>query len=107
MAVEEHFSKELLEYQDTKIQTSEMLKQHYRLAVGLLRAGVGETLPISEVFDAEQLGRFLGVTHFGGAWHALKWHTLRYYFNEHRYYHRREDNDVIIRVKAQISPLTA
>ena len=81
MAVEEHFSKELLEYQDTKIQTSEMLKQHYHLAVGLLRAGVGETLPISEVFDAEQLGRFLGVTHFGGAWHALKWHTLRYYFN--------------------------
>lgn len=81
MAVEEHFSKELLEYQDTKIQTSELLKQHYRLAVGLLRAGVGETLPISEVFDAEQLGRFLGVTHFGGAWHALKWHTLRYYFN--------------------------
>ncbi|HCQ01868.1 MAG TPA: hypothetical protein DIT99_14780, partial [Candidatus Latescibacteria bacterium] len=124
MAVEEHFSKELLEhqdrresvivrfdeslvwaakdgafagiaggtfdnyknaridaFQDTKIQTSEMLKQHYRLAVGLLRAGVGETLPISEVFDAEQLGRFLGVTHFWGAWHALKWHNLRYYFN--------------------------
>ena len=124
MAVEEHFSKELLEhqgrresvivrfdeslvwaakdgamagiaggafdnyrnaridaFQDTKIQKSEMLKQQYRVAVGLLRGGVEGTLPISKVFDAEQLGRFLAVTHFWGASHALKWHNLRFCFN--------------------------
>jgi hypothetical protein len=126
MAMEEFFSKELLEYQQRRegvivrfdeslvwkatdsltgesvgwggafdhyrnasidaigsgqIAESPALTKQYGVAVGLLRGFVNEELAASEVFDAQQMGRFLAVSDAFGTWHAVAWHNLRFYLN--------------------------
>ena len=124
MAVEEHFSKELLEsqgrkesvilkfdesqvwestdgpkergffglydnyanakivpFRGSKVKESQVLSQHLETATGLLRGFVNEQLPPAQAFDAELMGKFIAVTHVWGAWHALRWHNERFYFN--------------------------
>ena len=123
MAVEEHFSKELLErngrkegvivkfdeslvwasndgnergfggiydnykvseikpFSKAKIQKSESLENSYKLAAGLLRGFVNGNLSASDVFDSNQLGSYIAASQFWGAWHAVRWHNLRFYFN--------------------------
>jgi hypothetical protein len=49
--------------------------------VGLLRGFIEGTLPASEVFDVERIGGFIAVSQFWGAWHAIRWHNLRFYLN--------------------------
>jgi len=123
MALEEHFSKELLEsngrresvivrfdeslvweandgetrgfggafdsylnatidaFQSSKIRKSERLSSEYAIAVGMLRGFMNGTIAASDVFDAELLGKYLGVAEFWGAKHARRWHNLRLYLN--------------------------
>ena len=64
-----------------RIAESESLSRQYRVAVGLLRGFVNEELTASEVFDVEQMGRFLAVSDLFGAWHAIAWSNLRFYLN--------------------------
>lgn len=110
MALEEHFSKELLEsqgrregvvvkYDETllwqanppergkspyfsqrnapitafsqgKIDKTEKLREDYAVAVGLMRSFAYETLPPSEVFDVETMGKFVAAADFWGSYHA-------------------------------------
>jgi len=123
MALEEHFSKELLEtsrrresvvvrfdesmfwtsflklkrrvsltsddfrnadvdaFRSSRIAKSARLSEGYAPAVGLLRAFAARTMPPSEVFDAELMGRFLAVSRLWGMWHGLRWHNTRFYLN--------------------------
>jgi len=122
MAVEEHFSKELLEasgrregvivrfdeswiwaiaknsldidnifnnyknvlidvFHFSRIAKSEKLSKDYAIAVGLLRSFVNGTLLASEVFDVEQMGRFLSVAELWGNGHSIGWNNQRYYLN--------------------------
>jgi len=121
MALEEHFSKELLEsserregvilkfdedifwegrmvdvyhnpldnfrsatidaFGEGKIERSPKLSQDYAVGVGLLRGFVTGAAPASEVFDADLLGRFLGVAEYWGTPHPIRWHNLRFYLN--------------------------
>jgi hypothetical protein len=64
-----------------RIAESESLSRQYRVAVGLLRGFVNKDLAASEVFDVEQMGRFIAVTDLFGSWHAAAWHNLRFYLN--------------------------
>ena len=125
MALEEHFSKELLESQGrragvilrfdesmvwlaeseaskgrgfegvydnyknatikpfrlNRIKSSKKLTNELESATRLLRAFVGGTLKPSQVFDPILMGRFIAVGDFWGAWHGLRWHNLRFYYN--------------------------
>ena len=125
MALEEHFSKELLESQgrregvilkfdesmvwlaDSKtsegrgfggvydnyknatikpfrlnqIKKSKKLTAELENGTRLLRAFVDGSLEPSQVFDPVLMGRFIAVGDFWGAWHGLRWHNLRFYYN--------------------------
>lgn len=125
MALEEHFSKELLErsgrkddviikldesvfwavktpgtetpflvdpfllyqnatvgaFQSSRIRKSPGLRRDYGVAVGLMRGFTRGALGASEVFDAQLLGRYLGIVEFWGAWHEIRWENLRFYYN--------------------------
>ena len=125
MALEEHFSKELLESQGrragvilkfdesmvwlaesevskgrgfegvydnyknatikpfriNRIKSSKKLTVELENATRLLRAFVDGTLEPSKVFDPILMGRFIAVGDFWGAWHGLRWHNLRFYYN--------------------------
>ena len=125
MALEEHFSKELLESQGrrdgvilkfdesmvwlaeseaskgrgfegvydnyknatikpfrlNRIKSSKKLTAELESATRLLRAFVDGTLEPSQVFDPILMGRFIAVGDFWGAWHGLRWHNLRFYYN--------------------------
>jgi hypothetical protein len=65
----------------TTIAESPALAEQYRIASGLLRGFADGTLQASEVFDVEQLGRFIATTDALGAWHATRWANLRFYLN--------------------------
>ncbi|GMR01411.1 MAG: CotH kinase family protein [Gammaproteobacteria bacterium] len=64
-----------------KIAKSERLSENYKIAVGLLRAFENGVLPPSEVFDVEQMGRYIAVSELWGSWHSFSWRNLRYYYN--------------------------
>ncbi|MBT3515571.1 MAG: hypothetical protein HN474_09695 [Nitrospina sp.] len=125
MALEEHFSKELLESQErregviikfdesmvwlaeskvfkkrgfdgvydnyknasiepfrlNRIKRSKKLTHELESATKLLRAFVDGTLKSSQVFDPILMGRFIATADFWGAWHGLRWHNLRFYYN--------------------------
>lgn len=63
------------------IAESPALLRQYRVAEGLLRGFAERRLTASEVFDVDQLGAFLAVSDYFGAWHAVAWHNLRFYLN--------------------------
>ena len=124
MALEEHFSKELLEsqgrkesviikfdeslvwsstndgrlrgfggifdnyatalitpFRGSKIKESPVLSKNLQIATGLLRGFVYGQIPASQAFDTDLMGKFLGVAHMWGAWHSLRWHNVRFYYN--------------------------
>jgi len=117
MALEEHFSKELLErnerresviikfdeslywehdqnpvfnnfqiapvkaFRASRIKKSKKLSKDHKVAIGLLRGFVSKALPASEVFDVEQMGRFIAAAELWGAGHAISWHNERFYLN--------------------------
>ena len=68
-------------FQSSRIQKSAVLSRHQRVSSGLLRGFSEGRLPASKVFDADLMGRFLAVTELFGAWHGIRWHNLRFYFN--------------------------
>ena len=57
------------------------LSSNYQVAAGLLRAFGDGRLPASKVFDAELMGRFLAISELFGAWHGVRWKSVRFYFN--------------------------
>jgi hypothetical protein len=124
MALEEHFSKELLEsngrkdgvivrfdesllwkaraqkgedfndavfhnyknasidaFRSSRVAKSERLSREYDNAVSLLRSFVSGAMPASDVFDVQQLGRYLAVVELWGARHSIYWHNHRFYLN--------------------------
>lgn len=68
-------------FQLNRIRESESLSRQYAFAAGRLRAFVEKEIDAGEVFDVAQLGRFLAVAEFWGAWHALDWNNQRFYLN--------------------------
>jgi hypothetical protein len=124
MAIEEHFSSELLENQNRRasvilklsedlvwrsrwsddlrgfgspyadftnseievfrssaVARSVPLSRERDLAIGILRGWIHGNLPTTDVFHLERVGRFLAISEFWGAWHALRWHNLRFAFD--------------------------
>ena len=130
MAVEEHFSKELLEAQNrregvivrydetdfwygfrrrdilsrgrasllpnifdnwkvawvkpfrkTRVQRSELLSRHAALAASMLRGLANEKLAPSDVFDVQQLGKFVAICDLWGVEHPIRWHNMRFYLD--------------------------
>ncbi len=68
-------------FQSSSIAKSPVLASNYRVAAGLLRSFARGRLPASQVFDPKIMGRYLAVSELFGAWHGLRWHNMRFYFN--------------------------
>ena len=68
-------------FRPNRIKRSAKLVSQLETATGLLRAFVDGTLKPSHVFDPDLMGRFIAVGDFWGAWHGLRWHNLRFYYN--------------------------
>jgi hypothetical protein len=62
-------------------QDGSVLATHQASAVGLLRGFVAGKLPASAVFDAQRLGAYLAAIDAWKAWHALRWHNLRFSYD--------------------------
>ncbi len=65
----------------TRIAASAVLTEQFRVAQGLLKGFSDGRMPASQVFDAQQLGRFIAASDVMGAWHATRWANLRFYLN--------------------------
>lgn len=68
-------------FESSRVRKSQSLRSDFEVAAGLLRAFAEGALPASEVFDVQQLGRYLGVTEFWGGWHEIRWNNQRFYYN--------------------------
>ena len=74
-------SAKIIPFRGSKIEKSEVLKKYLRVATGLIRSFVSGSLPASQVYDADLLGRFIAVAEVWGSWHCLRWHNMRFYYN--------------------------
>jgi hypothetical protein len=68
-------------FRPATVVASEQLGADLRVATGLLRSFQLGELPASAVFDPDLMGRFIAVAETWGAWHALFWNNLRFYYN--------------------------
>lgn len=69
------------DFESGRIDDSPTLSAERDAAIGLLRGFLAGDLTAAEVFDLEQLGKFLALTDLWSAPHGLIWHNLRYYYN--------------------------
>ncbi len=78
----DHYSNAAIDaFGSGSIAESPVLSKQYGVAVGLLRGFVEQQLTAAEVFDAEQMGRFVAIADVFGSWHAVAWHNMRFYLN--------------------------
>lgn len=68
-------------FKEKKIFKSESLSNQYEIGKKLLYQFQKGTKEANEVFDVELMGRFLAITDLMGAYHALIWHNMRFYYN--------------------------
>lgn len=68
-------------FASTKIAESPLLAEQLKVAEGLLKGFASGRLTAAEVFDAQQLGRFIAASDVMGAWHATRWANVRFYLN--------------------------
>ncbi len=66
---------------DSAISKSKQLKIHRINAIGMLRGFVEEKLKASEVFDIDEIGKFMAINELFGAQHGVRWGNLRFYYN--------------------------
>jgi hypothetical protein len=64
-----------------RVDRDALLSTHYSAAAGMLRGFIEGELTPSEVFDVERTGRFLAASQVWGAWHAVRWHNLRFSYD--------------------------
>jgi hypothetical protein len=64
-----------------KIEKSNRLRMDYRVASGLLRGFSQRSIPPSAAFDSKRMGAYLAVAELFGAWHAIRWPNMRFYYN--------------------------
>ena len=68
-------------FQFKRISQSPKQSEYLKLATGLLRGFIAGKLSSSQVFDVDLMGRFLAVASVWGAWHPIRWHNIRFYYN--------------------------
>ena len=64
-----------------KIVDDPVLLAEYRTAQRMLRDFQMGKVNASEVFDIDEMGKFVAISELWGAGHALAWHNLRFYYN--------------------------
>ncbi|MEM1322321.1 MAG: CotH kinase family protein [Bacteroidota bacterium] len=57
------------------------LREQYLAASQLMRHYQRAGLKASQLLNIEQLAQYFALTDIAQAWHALRWHNLRFYFN--------------------------
>lgn len=78
---DDYTAAEISTFNNKKINKTPTLKKNKMVAVGLMRSFISGNLSASDVFDVPLLGRYLALADVWGAWHALRWHNLRFAFN--------------------------
>jgi uncharacterized protein YjbI with pentapeptide repeats len=64
-----------------RVQKNEVLNKQKVTAINLLRSLQESSLPASQIFDPEKLGKFLAITRLWGAEKALFYGDINFYFN--------------------------
>jgi len=68
-------------FRSGQIESSPVLARERDAAMALLRGFLEGSLDTDRVFDTERMGRFLAVCELWGAWHAIRWHNLRFAYD--------------------------
>ena len=68
-------------FKRTKTLSNPMLRAGFLHAQGLMAAYREASLPVSEIFNRKQMAVFFAVVDLTQAYHSLRWHNLRFYFN--------------------------
>lgn len=77
----DHRTAQIDAFSSSRVAKSKKLSQNFSIAVGLLRSFKSGKLLASEIFDAEQMGKFLAVADFWGSIHTTVWHNQRFTLN--------------------------
>ena len=62
-------------------ERSPALSEQRNTALSMLNAFQAGDATASEVFKADELARFLALSETWSAWHAVRWHNLRFYYD--------------------------
>jgi len=68
-------------FRQGRINQSQTLQQHNRMAIGLLRGYSDGVLAASDAFEVSEMGMFLAINRLWGSQHGVRWGNLRFYFN--------------------------
>lgn len=78
---ENFYVAQITPFGSSRIARSEDLTAQLEIATGLMRGFLEGKLSASEVFDTEQMSRFLAVSEVWNIQHAIRWHNLRFFLN--------------------------
>ncbi|MFC1855404.1 right-handed parallel beta-helix repeat-containing protein [Thermodesulfobacteriota bacterium] len=68
-------------FRSSKIEKSKTLSDQKRLGIGILRGVANRSIPPSDAFDVELMGKFFAVPFSLNSFHSLHWMNLRFYLN--------------------------
>ncbi|MEM7101919.1 MAG: right-handed parallel beta-helix repeat-containing protein [Bacteroidota bacterium] len=74
-------SAEILPFTENKVKASETLQAQFIAAASLLQEFKFNTKAPTEIFDLDKMAKFFAIVDMTGAYHAIIWHNLRFYFN--------------------------
>ena len=72
---------EIMPFGYNKILSNPIQYSYFLAARNLLEGFRLGQIPASQVFDKSKMSRFIVLSQIMGAWHALRWHNLRFYYN--------------------------
>ncbi len=71
----------VLPYKKGKLLKSENLYKHFIIAQSLIYQYKNQTTKISEIFDVEKLAKYHALVSLTKAYHSMRWHNQRYYYD--------------------------
>jgi hypothetical protein len=71
----------IISFKEARVRNNEVLSQHEKIAVGLLKGYLSGNLLAEDVFDVKLMGDFLAIHDLWGDTHSMVWHNLRFYYN--------------------------
>ncbi|MCH8903044.1 MAG: right-handed parallel beta-helix repeat-containing protein [Bacteroidetes bacterium] len=74
-------SSEIDAFKQNRINNSEVLSQQFEIAKNLMHEYKYGLKPFSEIFDLDKTAKYFAIMDLTKAFHGLRWHNQRFYFN--------------------------
>ncbi|MEM9919520.1 MAG: right-handed parallel beta-helix repeat-containing protein, partial [Bacteroidota bacterium] len=72
---------EIRPFNEKKMAASPQMAEQHQIAHQLMHQFQSGQLPAASIFDVKRLAAFFAIADLMGAWHAMVWHNIRYYYN--------------------------